>query len=357
MFEILTSFISAFLITYFVIPAVIRIAHTRKLYDEPDERKHHKNMIPALGGVAIFSGTFFSVLFWADALPAEAMRWFILSMVVIFMVGIQDDIVAIRPLKKLAGELVAAGIIIYYGDIRIFNMQGLLGFYELPYILSFGLTLFVFVVIINAFNLIDGIDGLAGGIGIISALAFGSFFWYSGQLGWAAVAFALVGALLAFIRFNFAPARIFMGDCGSLFTGFLLAVFCVKFLDTPILLDAPTGLFLPTPVVALAILIVPLIDTLRVFIVRVINGKSPFHADRNHIHHLLLNLGLGHKSAAITLYSFNIFFIFGTLTFVHLSLNYLFLIVVFLSYALSCVPQVLLHLNKQEMKKRSILNT
>ncbi|KAA5548764.1 MraY family glycosyltransferase [Adhaeribacter rhizoryzae] len=356
MFEIFTSFLTAFLITYFVIPSVIRIAHTRKLFDEPDERKHHQKMIPALGGIAIFAGTFFSVLFWVDLIPANLMRWFILSMVIVFMIGIQDDIVAIRPVKKLIGELVASGLIIYYGNIRIYNLQGLLGLYELPYLVSFGLTLFAFIVIINAFNLIDGIDGLAGGIGIISAGAFGSLFWYSGQIGWAAVAFALVGALLAFLKFNFAPAKIFMGDCGSLFTGFLLAIMCVQLLDTPILLDASAKLYLPTPVIAMAILIVPLADTLRVFIVRVFSGKSPFHADRNHIHHLLLNLGLNHKSASCTLYCFNLFFIVGILGFLHFSINYLFLIVVLAGYILISIPKVLLYINKQEVKKGTVIN-
>lgn len=356
MLQIFTSFITAFLITYFVIPSVIRVALIRKLFDEPDERKQHQKMIPALGGVAIFTGTFFSLLFWVDALPADFMRWFILSMVVIFMIGIQDDIVAIRPLKKLIGELVAAAIIIYYGNIRIDNMQGLLGIYELPYLISFLLTLFVFIVIINAFNLIDGIDGLAGGIGVISSVAFGCFFWYSGQIAWASVAFATVGALFAFLKFNFAPAKIFMGDCGSLFVGFLLSILCIQFLNTPIMLDATSHTYLPTPVIALAILIVPLADTLRVFIVRVLNGKSPFHPDRNHIHHLLLNLGLTHRSAAFTLYTFNVFFILGALAFAHFSLNVLFLMVVLAGYIFISIPKVLLHLNKQELKEGTVLN-
>lgn len=356
MLQIFASFLTAFLITYFMIPSVIKVARTRKLFDEPDERKQHQKMIPALGGVAIFSGTFFSLLMWADNIPAELMRWFVLSMVVIFMVGIQDDIVAIRPLKKLLGQVLAASIIIYFGDIRVHNLQGLMGLYELNYFFSFGVTLFAFILIINALNLIDGIDGLAGGIGIISALSFGSFFWFSNQIGWAAAAFALVGGLLAFLKFNFAPAKIFMGDCGSLFMGFLLSVLCIKFLNTPILLDDATQLYLPSPVVALAVLIVPLTDTMRVFIVRIFNGRSPFHPDRNHIHHLLLNLGFTHKTASFTLFGFNLLFIFGTLAFVHFSLHLLLLLVVLAGYVFISIPKIILYINKQEINKERMLN-
>jgi UDP-N-acetylmuramyl pentapeptide phosphotransferase/UDP-N-acetylglucosamine-1-phosphate transferase len=218
-------------------------------------------------------------------------------------------------------------------------------------------TVLVFIVIINAFNLIDGIDGLAGGIGFIGSVAFGSFFWYSNQLTWAAIAFAVAGALLAFLKFNFAPAKIFMGDGGSLLIGFLLSVMCVKFLATPILFDENQNLFLPAPVIALSILIVPLADMVRVSIIRILNKKSPFQADRNHVHHLLLNLGLNHKTAAVTLYIINILFIFGTLAFINFSLNYLFLIVVLNGYVLINIPKILLPVNKPEMEKGAFLNT
>lgn len=353
---IFPSFLTAFLVTYFAIPPVIRLASIRNLFDEPDERKQHQTKVAALGGIAIFTGIIFSVLFWVDGIPLDFLRWFTLAGVLIFLIGLQDDIVAIRPLKKLIGELIASGMIIYYGNVRIYSLQGLLGIYELPYILSFLITIFIFILITNAYNLIDGIDGLAAGIGIISSGAFGCFFWYSGQAGWAAVAFAVVGALVAFLKFNFAPAKIFMGDGGSLFIGFLLSIQCVKFLDLPILLSENKDLLLPSPAIALAILVVPLIDTLRVFVQRMINGKSPFHPDRNHIHHVLLDLGLRHQGATLILCSSNLLFIFGTLAFADYGLNTLFLMVILNSYLLINVPKFLLHLNKQEMKKRKVLN-
>ena len=275
MIQIFTSLISSFVITFFAIPSIIKVASIRRIFDEPDERKLHKNTIPALGGVAIFSGIFFSIIFWSQV-DFEQLRWIALTLVIIFLLGLKDDIVSIDPYKKLVGEIVAACIIIYYADIRIHSLYGLFAIYELTYVASILLTIFTIIVIMNSFNLIDGIDGLAGGVGTISSLIFGLVFFYCDELLLASISFALFGALLAFLRYNFSPAIIFMGDSGSLVVGFILSVLCIKFLDVEIIYNKEFHLVIPTPPLALAILIIPLTDTLRVFIIRILNKKSPF---------------------------------------------------------------------------------
>ena len=355
MLYIFTSFITAFLLTYFILPSVLRLAHTRNLFDAPDERKLHQKSIPALGGIAIFAGIIFSVLFWME-IPDAALRWLILSLIIIFFLGLKDDVVTISPLKKLTGEIVAAVILIIYGNVRIYNLQGLFSFYELPFILSVALTLLVFIVVVNAFNLIDGIDGLAGGIGIIASVAFGSFFLLTKQVHLAILAFATAGALLAFLRYNFSPAVIFMGDGGSLLVGFILAILCVKFIDLPVLPDAQRGLYLNTPPVAMAILIIPLTDTLRVFIIRILQSRSPFSPDRNHIHHVLLNLGLNHRKTALTLYSVNIFIIWLALSLNKHGVNLLFAAVVSAAYIFNLLIYFLKQRQKMSVKQSEIFN-
>jgi UDP-GlcNAc:undecaprenyl-phosphate/decaprenyl-phosphate GlcNAc-1-phosphate transferase len=356
MLYIFASFLTAFLLTYIMVPSVLRVARARNLFDLPDERKVHHHSIPALGGVAIFGGILFSVLFWMDITDANSVRWLVLSLIIIFFLGLKDDVVTISPYKKLLGEIVAAGILIINGNVRIHNLQGLLSIYELPYVVSVALTLLVFIVIINAFNLIDGIDGLAGGVGIISCIAFGSFFLLGDQLHLGIISFATAGALLAFLRYNFSPAVIFMGDGGSLLIGFILAILCVNFIDLNVITDAQQNLYLNTPAVALAILIIPLTDTLRVFIIRVIQGRSPFSPDRNHLHHILLNLGLTHRRTSLTLYSVNGLFIWLALSLNGYGVNFMFAAVVGGAYVINLSLYTLRQREKVSLKGSRMIN-
>ncbi|QHT65758.1 undecaprenyl/decaprenyl-phosphate alpha-N-acetylglucosaminyl 1-phosphate transferase [Rhodocytophaga rosea] len=355
MLSILTSFLTSFIITYTAIPMVLRVAQIRKIFDEPDERKIHKKTIPALGGVAMFSGLFFSIMFWSQPELFINLRWVILSLVIMFLLGLKDDIVSINPYKKLIGQIVAAMLVVVWGDIRLNSLHGLFGIYELIPAIDIVLSIFVMIVIVNAFNLIDGIDGLAGGIGVIASLVFGGMFLISNEPLLALISFSLTGALLAFLRYNFSPASIFMGDGGSLVTGFILAILCIRFININENLISETSHF-PAPAIALAILIVPLADTLRVFIIRIMNKKSPFSADRNHIHHLLLNLRLNHKKAALTLYLMNILFIFMSFAFFHIGVNFLFFLVVVTAFIMSQIPYIILQNKKSEKKENGVLN-
>ena len=280
----------AFLITFFSIPVIIEVAKDKKLFDEPDERKVHKAVTPTLGGLGIFAGFIVASLMGVPPTMSFVLQYFMAAIMVIFFLGIKDDILILSATKKFIGQLVAAGIIIKFGGVEINNMHGFLGLYEIPRTFSVLLTLFTIVVITNSFNLIDGVDGLAGCLGLLTSSIFGAYFLATSQLMYAVMAFSLAGSLVAFLIYNFSPAKIFMGDTGSLLIGLLNSVFVIKFMD--VAADPALGLPLESaPAIGFAILIIPLFDTLRVVSIRIINRRSPFSPDRNHIHHFLLELG------------------------------------------------------------------
>lgn len=302
--NVLIATVLSFVITYFAIPVLIRVAELKNLYDEPDERKSHKARIPTLGGIGFFSGFVMASAVCVPAFADSPFQYMVAAFIVIFMVGMKDDIVGLSPLKKLIGQLMASFAVIYLGNLQISSMYGILGLDVLPPHFSLLLTYFTFLVIVNAFNLIDGIDGLAGSIGMLVAGVFGTYFLYTGELLYAVMGFAMAGGLAAFLIYNISPARIFMGDTGSLMVGVVNAILTIKFID---IAGNPAGKLPITsvPIVAIAILIMPLFDTLRVFAIRMMHGRSPFSADRNHIHHYLLELGLNHRQTTVVMVTIN----------------------------------------------------
>jgi UDP-N-acetylmuramyl pentapeptide phosphotransferase/UDP-N-acetylglucosamine-1-phosphate transferase len=201
-------------------------------------------------------------------------------------------------------------ILAYKANVKITNFYGVFGVFEIPELTSFILSIVVIVGIINAFNLIDGINGLAGSVGLIACLAWGSWFWAVNDPAFAMIAFSLAGAIVAFLKYNFTPARIFMGDTGSLLIGTVCAILAIDFIETNHQFSAVPGLsFKAGPAIATSVLILPLYDTMRVFVRRLAAGRSPFHPDKNHIHHLLLDSGLTHMQATAVLVAVNMLFI------------------------------------------------
>lgn len=306
--NILLSSTLAFLITFFAIPPIIKVAKDKKLFDEPDERKVHKSVIPTLGGLGIFAGFIIATLMGVPAHISSELQYFLAATMVIFFLGIKDDILLLSATKKFIGQLVSAGIIIKFGGIQINNLQGFLGIYQIPLISSYILTAFTIIVITNSFNLIDGVDGLAGSLGLLTSVIFGIYFFVSGELLYSVMALSLAGSLIAFLIYNFSPAKIFMGDTGSLLIGLLNSIFVIKFMALASNSESNFPL-LSSPAIAFSILIVPLFDTLRVFSLRIFNRRSPFSPDRNHIHHFLLDFGLSQKMIPILCVSINIAFI------------------------------------------------
>lgn len=306
MYDIILSAITAFLLTYFAIPSIINIAKVKKLVDMPDDRRSHKVATPSLGGIGIFAGLLFSIILWTPFALIGDLQYFLCSAIVIFLIGAKDDIVPTEPWKKLVGQLLAAAILVFKSNVKISSMYGIFGVYELPDWLAIGFSLFIILVIINAFNLIDGVNGLAGSIGTLITVTLGMWFFMVDRVELSLVAFSLTGALIAFLKYNFSPARIFMGDTGSLLIGLVCAVLVLKFIEFHREAPASSYALLSAPAIAIALLIYPLYDTLRAFTLRIIEGKSPFSADRKHIHHMLLDLGMTHMQVTFTLLGFSI---------------------------------------------------
>jgi UDP-N-acetylmuramyl pentapeptide phosphotransferase/UDP-N-acetylglucosamine-1-phosphate transferase len=296
--------ILAFIITFSAIPIIIRVAEYKNLLDFPDDRKIHNYPIASLGGIGIFAGFVFSILI---SLPfgAPEMQYLLAAFLVIFFIGIKDDIIILTASKKFLGQIVAAGILVFKGNIMITGMHGFLGIEEIPQAVAIVFTFFTIVVITNSFNLIDGVDGLAGTLGLFSTFVFGSYFFLANEPFYAVLAFSMCSAILAFLIFNVAPAKIFMGDTGSLLLGIVNAILVIKFIGIATLPNAT--LPLPAaPAIGFAILFVPLFDTLRIFAYRVLHRRSPFSPDKNHVHHLLLEKGCTHPAVVFIAISFNI---------------------------------------------------
>ena len=298
---LLLTLASSYFITFSVIPVVIRVAREKHLLERPNVRSSHTQETPSLGGIAIFAALSIVFLLMTQfAGAAEKVPLLFPSLVILFFIGLKDDILVIDPYKKLIAQCFAAGLFIACTNIRIGNLFGLLGVYELSYLTSFLLTTLVIVIIINAYNLIDGIDGLAGSLGIVTALLYGVYFYATG-LVWAVVLCAtLVGSLIGFLRFNFSfLQKVFMGDSGSLIVGFILAVLAITFIQMN---EMPHPLQVRNaPTIAIVTLAIPLFDTLRVFSHRLLQGIGPFQADRNHIHHFVIDNGHSHFRASLLL--------------------------------------------------------
>ncbi|MBL7939183.1 MAG: undecaprenyl/decaprenyl-phosphate alpha-N-acetylglucosaminyl 1-phosphate transferase [Flavobacteriales bacterium] len=318
--------ITSFLVVLFTMPSLIKVARMKHLVDEPgDQRKVHHRSVPTIGGIIIFASVIFSYALWfpkASTIAASAADYksmylamgaayldfkFVLSaMVLLFFIGVKDDIIGFSPVKKLVGHMVVGYILVMMAGIRINDMHGIFGVYDLPEYVSIALSFFVYVVLVNAFNLIDGVDGLASGIGLIAASAYGMWLFLAGDVALSLLAFVLAGALVGFLVFNWHPARIFMGDSGSLIIGAIISVLAIKVIDhdtsrLPLYLKQ-----IPTPIFTMAVIAYPLVDTLRIFIYRMSRGVSPFSADRNHIHHRLMDLKLGHRRTSLVLYLYAI---------------------------------------------------
>lgn len=306
---IVLAFICSLAITWYYIPKVVNVVRLRHLEDKPGNHKIHKQNVPTLGGIGIFAGFLVGFLVGIDGYMPD-LSYFAAAAVLLFFVGLKDDLIFLNPSKKIIGELASAMIVAIFTHIHFTTLHGFLGITTIPAVASYLLTVFVILVVINAVNLIDGIDGLAGAVGIIASVTFGLFFWLSGDYGYTVMSVALLGALIAFLRFNLSdgPNKIFMGDTGSLVIGFTLAVFAVRFNELAATGDAVIDLR-SAPSVSIAVLIVPLFDTLRVILLRLHYHQSPFTADHRHIHHMMLRAGYSHRQATVYIGLFNVLMI------------------------------------------------
>ena len=340
--NILYSFLTAMLISYLAIPKLIYFAQKLKLLDQAGERSSHKVSTPFFGGIAIFTGIICSLLFWTD--DFENIQYILVSILIVFIVGLIDDLRAISAFKKLIGQILAILVLVFSSDLQIDNMHGVLGVYELPVWASVSFTVFVVIVIINGFNLIDGIDGLAGGIGLISSLCFGLINLSMDQIDIALIAFTLSGALIGFLKFNLFPAKIFMGDTGSLVVGMILSILAINCIKYGLVNENYSQPNIG-PLLAISLLAIPLFDSLRVFVVRAVKGRGPLKAGRDHVHHTLIDLGIGHKKTSLILFTVSIIIILITylLVFFRVNVNISIAILAVFSYLLWLIPFYILN--------------
>lgn len=284
------AFVTAFIVALLTMPPLIKIIHRFQLFDVPDVRKEHITPIPTMGGIASCTGMTIACILWFRFTNDVFIISFFFSIAVLFAVGIMDDLKNMPARYKLVIQMAVATLIAFSG-VRISSFNGLFGIEDLPVSAQYSITILAITGITNAFNLIDGIDGLAGGLGFMSLITLGLFLTLCKDNNNAVIAFALSGGLLGFLYYNFNPARIFMGDTGSLVLGFVVSVFCIRLIQ----LNADAGAFIRhAPVFVMSIVAIPVFDTLRVFSIRIWQGRSPFSPDKNHIHHLLTNNGWSH---------------------------------------------------------------
>lgn len=321
--NVLFSFLWAFVVVIFAIPSVVVMAHRKRLFDVPNIRTVHDNPIPRLGGMAIFAGFMSALTIFGEFLNVgevrDGIQQLFAACILIFFIGLKDDVIPVSAFKKFLVQVMATGIVVLIGDIRIESFYGFLGFSTLDYGVSYTFTFIVIIGITNAINLIDGLDGLAGSLVLMVCGVFGFFFYFeANNYSYYIVCASLGGGVLAFLRYNFYKARIFMGDTGSLVSGFIIAVLSVCFVRI-----RPAGFGDLSPAIVVAALFVPLCDTLRVFCIRILHGISPFAPDKNHIHHRLIASGLSKTATVIVMVVLNMTVVLLTVYVAQIwSLNY-----------------------------------
>jgi UDP-N-acetylmuramyl pentapeptide phosphotransferase/UDP-N-acetylglucosamine-1-phosphate transferase len=292
-------------------PYIVSTAKKNSLIARTNARTSHKGDIPNIGGLAIFFAfmiTYF--LFSMYALEFKD-KFVIAGLCVIWLVGFYDDMAEFSSNTKFVGELLVGLLLIVGADVRLTHLQGFLGIGEMADWVSYLLSFFVYLFIINAINLIDGVDGLAAGLGMIICMTFGIYFQWAEDIPLSMMAYALLGSLLIFFIYNVfgASKKIFMGDSGSLLIGYIVYIFVVKFCEMNAYDELGSSIFLlmkAAPVFAFCVLARPLSDVVRVVVTRLRQGKSPFKADKNHVHHLLLSCQLSHKQVTVILMGVNV---------------------------------------------------
>jgi len=287
------------------VPRIIKLANRKHIFDNPDsERKMHANKVPNLGGIGIFFSFIIIASLFIAAPIADKWGYIVAGSIILFIVGVKDDLSLVSAYKKLLAQIIAAFIFVYFADIRIHSLQGLFGVYDLSYWLSVLFSTIGCAFIINAVNLIDGIDGLAGSFTALTTFLLGICFAGMNLKGDAIIAFTMSGAIIGFLRYNIAPAKVFMGDSGSLVIGYIIAVLSILLINSNSEV-APSHRFTHSTqgleIIALSFLFIPAFDCFRVFIARSIKGISPFRADRNHLHYYLLDTGLSQSQSVFVI--------------------------------------------------------
>jgi UDP-GlcNAc:undecaprenyl-phosphate GlcNAc-1-phosphate transferase len=306
----LAAAITSFVISFLIVPVIIKYSLRKNLVDIPGRRKIHKKVTPSMGGIAIFCGFFISTLIWVDLSSWFRIKFILVALFVIFFIGVRDDLVPLRAFVKLIGQIMAVCLLIFLSDLRLRSLYGLFGVYELPVTISYVITIFTIIAITNSFNLIDGLDGLAGTVASIALICFGLWFHLVGDQIFAILCFTMLGAIFAFLIFNWEPSEVFMGDTGALVIGMTLAVLAIHFINTNYDLPEEAAFkFQSSIATAACFIMIPLVDTGRIIILRLLKRQSPFKPDKSHIHHAIMRLGKSHSQTTLILGGAQVFFV------------------------------------------------
>ena len=289
---------------------LIKLLMELNLFDSPGRHKIHSNYKPSLGGVAILLGPIISLMLGMPFRDWVSLKYFFISLLLMFFIGLRDDILALSPKQKLYSQFLPVIVLVVLNQTTLSSTYGIIDLPEIPEVVIWILSIFTLIILTNAYNLIDGLDGLAGTIGAITLAALGIWFYLIGNYAISLVALSFAGALVAFLFFNWQPSKIFMGDTGALMIGFLLSYLTIVFINKNYRLSIANDFkFQASIATAICVVIIPVFDTLRVIILRLRQGESPFHADRNHLHHQFLNLGFSHAQSVLTIAAINIIMI------------------------------------------------
>ncbi|MFD1615871.1 MraY family glycosyltransferase [Gelatiniphilus marinus] len=307
-------FVGSYILTFLTIPKIIGLVEYKNLMDSPNSRSSHLKKTPTLGGVSFFYALIFALFFLKKWSEFDEPIYIIPGLTILFIVGLKDDLVVLSPYAKLIAQVLAITFVISNESFTIHTLNGFLGINEIPIYIYYVIAGFIMLTIINAYNLIDGIDGLAAIVGIVILIIYATIFYMTKEYFFLLLSLTLNGCLIAFLKYNLSTTneKIFMGDTGSLIVGFIISILTLKFLAlTPEKYDSLPFLIENIPLIAISILIVPLFDTARVFTIRLANKKSPFSADRNHTHHILIDyFKISHRKASLIIGGFNLLFVY-----------------------------------------------
>lgn len=336
----------ASLFSGFIIPFVRKIALTRNLTDVPSTRKSHSTPVPILGGLAVFLSiiiTFFCInLFFESIIGTIHCLTLLTSAAILVLMGVYDDILGLKALIKLLIQIAVSCFVVYFcPHFSLETMHGLFSVFELPPTVSFILSVFIFIIFLNMLNLIDGIDGLASGLSSVSILFFLLISFLNNNWFTMFVCASSLGSLLPFLYFNmFSKRKIFLGDAGSLLLGLLLGFLSLEFLSSPINFSSNDYTF-HFPVILMALFSYPLADTLRVFVVRIARKRNPLSADKNHIHHHLIRLGLSHRRATAIVLIYTVLITSISLFLINYNINLVFIGMLIISLSIIYLPTFL----------------
>jgi UDP-GlcNAc:undecaprenyl-phosphate/decaprenyl-phosphate GlcNAc-1-phosphate transferase len=325
-----------------------------------DERKIPGVKKPDLGGVTIFASLMLTCFLFLPAGSIHELKFIITGVFVLFMMGLADDLTGISPVVKFGGQLVVSTMATLFGGFRFTSFYGFLNIYEIPFIASMIISIFFIILLVNSFNFMSGFNRLAGSLSLLLCLAFAGLFWKMGQTVFLYLAIGLCGCLTGFVFYNRAPVKIIMGNNGSMFTGFFIAVFAIRFVEMNKLTTAnlPGSPMMAAPALLLGLLVIPVFDTLRCLFVRILNRKSSFYPYRNHIHYRLRAVGLSDLQSTCILLLVNALSLCGMYFLRHLGMNMLLLIltvfILSLNWTLSFISSQ--KVNKTQQAKKSYLS-